>query len=120
MSENVQQASVGTVNGDQTPEYHQTTTTVRSYLSETPGHWEVSLKSSTDGVPTVVLQTAVGVLKHTVRVEPRQAASGETVFAVDETHSATPEYTPIGTYRVLQNALREARDRLAYLESDDY
>ena len=119
MSKFVKQSSVGTGNDEQTPEHHQTTTTVRSYLEATPGHWEVSLKSSTDGVPTVLLQTTVGVLKHTVRVEPRQAA-GETVYAVDETHSASAEYTPIGTYRVLQNALCEARDRLAYLESDDF
>ena len=118
MSEFVKQSSVGTGNGEQTPE-HQTTTTLRSHLEKTPNHWEISLKSSTDGVPTVVFQTTVGVLKHTVRVEPRQAA-GETVYAVDETHSASAEYTPIGKFRVLQNALREARDRLAFLESDDF
>lgn len=100
-------------------EHTQTTRTVRSYLADTPGHWEITLKSSTD-VPTVLLQTAIGVLRHTIRVDPRQTAAGETVYAVDETHSATPEYTPIGKYRVLQNALREARDRLAYLESDDF
>jgi hypothetical protein len=112
MSENVE--ALGG-HSQSTDEQHPTTTTVQSFLVETPGHWEITLKASTAGVPTILMKTAVGVLKHTVRVEPR-TVDDETVYAVDETHSARSDYVALEKFRVLKNALQEAQEHLERLE----